>query len=95
MALITLTKDHLMAARSQLGGYSNKQLAFIGLKMPLEKAWRKSVVGKQFPEEAIAEFIALKDAHLTPAKILAAKRREERKEQRIARRKAGVGASLV
>lgn len=64
-----LTKEIMDAAKSTLGGYSNAQLALIGLKLPVMPAWRRSVVGKEFPDEALREFVALKDKHHTPASL--------------------------
>jgi hypothetical protein len=86
-----LTKEMLLAARSSMGGYTNKQLALIGLKLPMVDTWKRDMIGKDFPEEALNEFVALKDAHLTPEKIVKLKaQREARKVKRRAEREAGL-----
>jgi len=82
-----LTKEHLLAARSDLNGYSDKQFALIGIKRPIPTGWRKAVIGMDFPEEVIKEFVALKNAHLTPSKRASHARY---KAKRLAKRNAGL-----
>jgi len=86
-----LTKEHLLAARSDLNGYSDKQFALIGIARPIPKGWRKKVVGKEYPDEVVAEFVALKNAHLTPARR---KNFKTMMDKRNAKREAE-GRSLV
>jgi hypothetical protein len=89
-----LTKEDLAEARSTLGGYSFKQYGLIGVPVaPTPSGWRRLVLGKDYPPEVIAEFIALKDKHMTPGKIkyqLAYK--QKKLEARRARQMAEGGA---
>lgn len=86
-----MTKEILNAGKSSLGGYTNKQLGLIGLKLPVVDTWKKDVVGLDFPEEALKEFVALKDAHLTPELIEKRKAQKAiRREKRKAEREAGL-----
>jgi hypothetical protein len=89
-----LTKEDLAEARSTLGGYSFKQYGLIGVPVaPTPSGWRRLVLGKDYPPEVIAEFIALKDAHLTPAKIEWQTAHKKRKlEARRAKQMAEGGA---
>lgn len=80
-----LTREIMRKARSSLGGWSKAQLACFGLDTPcptkmhsytpedMDKLaignWKTKIVGKDWPEETIARFIALKDAHLSPVRI--------------------------
>lgn len=80
-----LTKEHLEAAKSDFGGYSDKQFALIGIYRPIPKGWRKQAVQLDLPEETIAEFVRLKNAHLTPAKR---KNHEQIWAKRAAKREA-------
>ena len=86
-----LTKEILDAGKSSLGGYTNKQLALIGLKLQLPAGWKREVIGKEFTEEALKEFITLKDAHLTPERIEKLKvQRAANRARRKAEREAGL-----
>ena len=80
-----MTRDILELAKSDLNGYSDAQFALIGIKRPIPKAWKKLVVAREFPDADVALFIALKNAHLTPAKI---KYAETRKAKRTKKREA-------
>jgi hypothetical protein len=81
-----LTKEDLAEARSSLGGYSFKQYTLIGVPVaPTPSGWRRLVLGVDYPPEVIAEFIALKDAHLTPRKI---EYQKEWKQRKIEARRA-------
>jgi hypothetical protein len=68
-----MTPEIIKQATSSLGGLSRKQFELLGVKieppMLIPSGWRKEVIGRIYPDEVVKEFIALKDAHLTPAKI--------------------------
>lgn len=82
-----LTAEMLEAAKSSLGGYSNKQFALIGLSQPIPSGWKKRVIGQEFPEENLRRFVALKDAHYTAEQIEAKKiynqRYRARRQERL------------
>jgi hypothetical protein len=80
-----LTLEILNAAKSCLGGYSDKQFALIGIVRPIPIGWRKKTVGHEFPDADIKLFVSLKDAHLTPDKI---RYHETRKAKNKLRREA-------
>ena len=80
-----ITREILELAKSDLGGYSDKQFALVGISRPIPKGWRKKVVGQEFPDASVTEFIALKNAHLTPARRqYALNRKEVMKKRRAA-----------
>ena len=76
-----LTWQIMRAARSTIGSYSKKQLALIGLGLHhiLVPSWKKLVLGKDFPEEVLKEFVELKDKHMT------ARQMEHRLEDKMLR----------
>ena len=60
-----LTLQILEQGKSRYGCWSAKQFALLGLNFhKLKKGWMGEIVGQDFPEDVIAEFIRLKDAHL-------------------------------
>lgn len=89
-----LTREILEEGRSSLGGYTYYQMELIdvpGIQRPmfLPTGWRKTVIGREYPDAVLAEFVGLKDKHLTPAKI---KYHTARKAKREAERLANKGA---
>lgn len=50
--------------RSRRGGWSERQFVLLGVPYPPQKGWRKTILGKEFKEEVIKEFLKLKDRHL-------------------------------
>lgn len=79
-----ITREILELAKSDLGGYSDKQFALVGIYRPIPKGWRKKVVGQEFPDESVTEFITLKNAHLTEARRKYALNRKEALKKRRA-----------
>lgn len=71
MANIIITKEILDAGRSSRGFWSMKQIKIFGITS-FSVSLPKTVIGKEFPEELVKEFLALKDKHLTPEQISAA-----------------------
>lgn len=60
-----MTKEIFERALSSRGSLSSKQLRLIGLKFKnLPAGWKDSVIGKEFDDDVIKEFLELKDAHL-------------------------------
>ena len=58
-----VTKDILESGKSKRGGWSLKQLRLFGIT-EFKKGWKSKLTDSNFPEETIAEFLALKDTHL-------------------------------
>ena len=100
---ITMTRELLEQGRSCMGGFSRPQFDLLGIETRrpegcpinmnyLPKKWWLLVIGKEYTVEAYAEFLALKDKHLTPVKIAAQMRAKIRLQQRKDYLKATRGA---
>jgi hypothetical protein len=89
-----LTREHLDAAKSSNGGYSNKQFALIGLQRPIPPGWRKSVVGKEYPDGIIEEFVALKDKHYSPEELKRRMGYTAERKRKLAEKRARQGGVL-
>lgn len=60
-----LKEEHFKLAISSNGGFSSKQVLLLGITPDLMvKGWKHTILGKDFPQEAIENFIDLKDMHL-------------------------------
>lgn len=62
---VACTDEMIDAARSEKGGWSEKQLKLLGIKWPPIRGWKNAVVGKRIAGSVMASFIELKDQHLT------------------------------
>lgn len=93
MTMTLMTRELLEQGRSCMGGFSRPQFDLLGIdtRPPADcpinmnripKKWWLQVIGKEYPDEAIEAFIALKDKHLTPVKIAAQMRQKVRLQQR-------------
>lgn len=58
-----LTKEIFEQGKSKQGGWSMAQLACFGIER-LKKGWQKRLIGQEFSEEAIKNFLELKDKHI-------------------------------
>lgn len=63
-----LTDEIVDNAMSINGGWNLKQMNALGLPQ-WQRGWRKKLVGHDFSEESINEFLLLKDSHLNPRKL--------------------------
>ena len=59
-----LTNEILEQGKSHRGGWSGKQWRLIGITTNKCKGWKRRLIGKEFPDEVIKEFLSLKDSHL-------------------------------
>ena len=59
-----LTNELFEKGMSSNGAWSGKQLALFGVTIKLNKGWKKTIIGQDWPKETIKEFINLKDKHL-------------------------------
>lgn len=57
-----MSKQLFERGKSSNGGWNTEQVTLLGESMK-NSGWAKRCVGKDYPEEIINEFIALKDAH--------------------------------
>lgn len=67
-----LTREMLMIGQSVNGGWSRAQTDLLGVAYPLERGWARRVIGSQITEENYRRFMALKDKHLGPKKLVRA-----------------------
>lgn len=58
-----ITKELLAAGASQRGGFSKQQIALLGISWPLQRGWKKSIIGGVISDEAAEEFVSLSDQH--------------------------------
>jgi predicted DNA-binding transcriptional regulator len=60
-----LTEKHFKLAVSDRGGFSSKQVILFGItKELMVKGWKRTIIGKDFPEETIKKFIELRNNHI-------------------------------
>ncbi len=59
-----LTKEIFEQGKSSNGSWSGKQLALFGVTIKLNKGWKNTIIGREWPKEIINQFINLKDKHL-------------------------------
>ena len=89
MANITITKEILESGRGSRGMWNLQQVKLFGITS-MSVSLPKTILGKEFPEEVVKQYLALKDAHLTPEQLAVATRknqaRENEKELRSARK---------
>lgn len=57
-----LTEEIFEKGKSSNNGWNIKQLRVFGIQT-WKKGWKRSLIGKDFPEESINMFLALKDTH--------------------------------
>lgn len=78
-----LTKEIFYEGISSRGGWNSKQVAVLGESMKVG-GWVGRVIGKDYPEETINQFLKLKDAHLskkTESKFVPVSTKLSHKEQ--------------
>lgn len=63
-----ITKEILEQGKSRRGGWSNIQIAALGVKSVktkrFNKGWKRKLIGVDVPEENIKKFLEMKNAHL-------------------------------
>lgn len=63
-----ITHEIIEAGKSSNNGWNGKQVRLLGEDMT-KKGWLRRLIGKEFPEEVVNQFLALKDVHLKPGFI--------------------------
>ena len=58
-----MTKEILDQGMSDRGGWSGRQWKLLGINHNKCKGWKRRLMGTEFPDEVIREFISLKNAH--------------------------------
>ena len=81
MKTIIFTKEHLDLGMSSNGFWSMKQLRLLDVNHKVS-GWKDRAIGKEYPEEVIDRFIALKDAHLVDGKNIFERKAEAKEERR-------------
>ncbi len=64
-----LTKEILKQGMSSRGSWSEAQINCFGIAMRNNKGWKSQIINKDFPPEAIEEFLSLRDEHLKPSQV--------------------------
>lgn len=59
-----ITKEILEQGKSKRGAWSTKQLKLLGVKWPRTRGWMERLIGTDVPDERVARYLELKDAHL-------------------------------
>ncbi len=59
-----LTETILKLGRSYRGGWTREQMRLIGLEWPLVRGWKPEVIGQEFPDDNLIQFVYLKNRHL-------------------------------
>ena len=76
--MITMTNEIMNQGKSRNGGWNSLQLRVLGIRgSKKRKGWRKRLIGEEFSEDAIQEFLDLRNKHLE--KSLRKKRRKKGK----------------
>jgi hypothetical protein len=63
--MVVMTQDIMDAAKSRHGGWSNAQFRALGVFKFTPKGWKKQLIGKEYTENAMQEFLDLRNKHLT------------------------------
>ena len=74
MKKVTLTREMIEAGMSDNGGFSNKQVARLGVKVKNNSGWLKQLIGREVRVEQYEAFMDLKNAHLEKKRSYNAKR---------------------
>jgi len=76
MANIKITKEILDAGRGSRNMWNMQQVKLFGIDS-MSVSLTKTVIGKEFPEEVVEQFLALRDAHLTQDEIESIAKKKE------------------
>jgi len=81
-----LTYKILNTGSSSNGGWSRKQLELLGVQWPLKQGWKAKIIGLDFSDATISEFLALRNSHLPHAKPIQESMFEVERKPTIIRR---------
>lgn len=59
-----LTEEILVEGKSINGGWSRNQMSLFDVDWPLKEGWKEEILGKDYHQDLIMEFIYLKNQHL-------------------------------
>lgn len=64
-----ITDEILAQGKSRFGGWNGSQFRLLGLRInKLKPGWKNQLIGQEFPDSTIHQFLALKDSHLAKGK---------------------------
>jgi len=61
---VVVTNEILEQGKSRNGGWSNKQMALLGVERKRNKGWKWQVIGSKVPGKNVRKFLQLKNVHL-------------------------------
>ncbi len=61
---VKLSHELIESGQSDHGGWSQEQLALLGVEWPPLKGWKKRIVGREVQAGNVLKFLKLKNAHL-------------------------------
>ncbi len=64
--MVRITNRLIKDGASMNGGWSEEQLALLGVSWPPKKGWKGRIIGRWISAEQAARFLWLKDRHLIP-----------------------------
>ncbi len=70
MGKVVITRAILNAGKSFEGGWSASQLFCLKSSTMNNKGWKRRLIGSRVPEEDVAEFIWLRNQHLSQSQIM-------------------------
>ena len=74
MKKVTLTREMIEAGMSDNGGFSNKQVKQLGVKVKNNSGWLKQLIGREVRVDQYESFMDLKNKHLEKKRSFHAKR---------------------
>lgn len=61
---VKITAELIFEGQSERGGWSRAQVEALGIPWPLRPGWISRAVGNEVVDEAVQEFLSLKNAHI-------------------------------
>jgi hypothetical protein len=61
---VVITNDILERGCSSNGGWSNRQMALLGINRNRNSGWKKTLIGSKVSAKNVRQFLSLKNAHL-------------------------------
>lgn len=62
--MVIMTNEIMNRGISRSNGWGRAQLRVLGIRPLNNKGWRKQIIGEEYPERVIQEFLDLKNKHL-------------------------------
>ena len=58
---MTITRHHFSVAQTKRGGFRREQFELLGIKFPPTAGWKEQVIGAEYPDEIVKQFVAMGD----------------------------------